>query len=81
MSHYNNIQTLVNLQDEYDYDALVKMLQEEDPYTLADDIAKVIGKLWLSYSIHEKKRITESLLEDAVEEQFTDTVTGDEFDE
>jgi hypothetical protein len=69
---------LVNLQDEYDYEGLVKMLQEEDPYVLADDIAKVLIVMWNGYSIHERRRIKEWLLRYATDETIEDTIEGDE---
>ena len=81
MSHFNNINVLVNLQDAYDYDALVKILQEEDPYELADDIAKVVILLWNSYSIHERRRIKENLLRYATDDTIEDTIEESDEDD
>lgn len=80
MSHFSNVRTMVNLQDEYDYDGMVKMIQDTDEFTLADEIAKVIILLWNGYSVHEKRRIKEALLRYATDETIEDTIESEEED-
>ena len=77
MSRYSNVETLLDMAENYDNNKLVRMIAAADDYeTLAEDIAFVIISLWGMVPAYLqqafKNRLTDEIVNVEIQEMFDD---------